>query len=1208
MRHATLLGHRRWSPRQAQKPRFFNVERLEDRQLLTGLLAEYNVGGPVYDVATGPDGNLWYFSNYDIGRISPSGQIQQVSVPSGSDVSRAITTGPDGNLWFVASQFPYSNNSTIGRITPDGHLTTVPTPTPGSQPGDITSGPDGNLWFTENATHQIGRITPSGTITEFPGPNGFDLGSVAGITAGPDGALWFTVNSGAGAIGRITTAGQITLFPLPGNAPNGIVSITAGPDGALWFTESTSAKIGRITTAGAISEFAMPNVASGSNGGPSTHAPTDITTGTDGNLWFSEYSGTIGRITPGGQITEFPIAAHPGDYQYGSGNFSIASGPDGNIWFTEPYTGRVGRFSPNDETLPRGVDARGTAGLDDHLLVASYVSHGDTSQDSATIDWGDGTSSSATLATSALSSPGSTEVTISGDHTYAQTGNFTITVVEQAGGQTTATTSTAHVVNSAEIHTQGLPAYSAVGLPNTFTYPAGFTSTDTNARADSFTATIDWGDGTTTAGIVSPAGGGFGWISPILDASSSPATSGVFAVSGNHAYASAGNYAVHITLADRAGDSASVASSVSVSSPETLTLSPNTVGGFPGQALGNVSIVSLNDSAPGLSAVDFTVTIDWGDGTTTAGTLSPLYYALPYGQLPITSRPAGRFVQSAIVDPIGYPNGSNFSVQGSHTYANSGTYSVKVTITSLSGISAQASATATVGPIVPFATANYQTIGFPPTTPSFVGGFRVPNASASSGDYTATIDWGDGTTTTGTISAGYSVVGSDGKSIVENDYSVYGSHTYTTAGTYTTRLTIADNDGHSATASATATVDNETLTPIPVLFSESATVPFGRVKVASFQGSSYQETATDFTANIDWGDGTTSTGTIQPNYLFLPPIFASTATASHAALSSDVFRYGVTFDVSGSHTYAQPGKYHVQVTITSVRGASTLVHSGVDVIPGPPETISANGTTFAAVAGQPIGSGTAYLATFHDSDSTISSTQFVAAIDWGDGSAPTLGTIGVGADAFSRSADTNASSQVILPGAPTPPQLDPGTYSVLGNHTYVHPGIYQIHMTIARVGGPFTTVASGVDVVSVPAEQITASPTSVNAAAGIRSGFVQVAHFVDNDPAASAQSFTATIDWGDHTPAAVGTISATTFHSGPGQIAIHGFAVVGSHKYAHSGRYTVHVTIHRIGGPSATAVSSALVTARRLPVSMSHPKGPAGLSHTRGLVGARAGS
>ncbi len=50
---------------------------------------------------------------------------------------------------------------------------------------------------------------------------------------------------------------------------------------------------------GTITSFSLPTAAS---------HPEGITKGPDGNLWFTEYNGNqIGRITPGGTITEFPF-------------------------------------------------------------------------------------------------------------------------------------------------------------------------------------------------------------------------------------------------------------------------------------------------------------------------------------------------------------------------------------------------------------------------------------------------------------------------------------------------------------------------------------------------------------------------------------------------------------------------------------------------------------------------------------------------------------------------------------------------------------------------------------------------------------------------------------------------------------------------------------------------------------------------------------
>jgi hypothetical protein len=62
-----------------------------------------------------------------------------------------------------------------------------------------------------------------------------------------------------------------------------------------------------------------------------------ITVGPDGNLWFTEYNGNqIGRITPGGSITEFALPAA------NSRPNGITVGPDGNLWFTEIGVNQIG--------------------------------------------------------------------------------------------------------------------------------------------------------------------------------------------------------------------------------------------------------------------------------------------------------------------------------------------------------------------------------------------------------------------------------------------------------------------------------------------------------------------------------------------------------------------------------------------------------------------------------------------------------------------------------------------------------------------------------------------------------------------------------------------------------------------------------------------------------------------------------------------------
>src|SRR6185436_11779124 len=82
---------------------------------------------------------------------------------------------------------------------------------------------------------------------------------------------------------------QVTITEYPVPTAGSPQDITAGPDGNMWFTEIAGNKIGRITPAGVITEFPVPTAAS---------KPVGITAGPDGNLWFGEGDGNkIGRIT-----------------------------------------------------------------------------------------------------------------------------------------------------------------------------------------------------------------------------------------------------------------------------------------------------------------------------------------------------------------------------------------------------------------------------------------------------------------------------------------------------------------------------------------------------------------------------------------------------------------------------------------------------------------------------------------------------------------------------------------------------------------------------------------------------------------------------------------------------------------------------------------------------------------------------------------------
>ena len=101
-----------------------------------------------------------------------------------------------------------------------------------------------------------------------------------------------------------------------------------GADGNVWFSEAQARKIGRITPGGYITEVPMPAAA----------VPFGIVAGADKNLWITvTRAPMIYRMTPKGDFTAFPLPQK-------SMAILITAGPDGNLWFTEP-NGNIGRLT-----------------------------------------------------------------------------------------------------------------------------------------------------------------------------------------------------------------------------------------------------------------------------------------------------------------------------------------------------------------------------------------------------------------------------------------------------------------------------------------------------------------------------------------------------------------------------------------------------------------------------------------------------------------------------------------------------------------------------------------------------------------------------------------------------------------------------------------------------------------------------------------------
>ncbi len=266
--------------------------------------------------------------------------ILEFPVPSGAAEPNDITYGPDGAYWFTEI-----SAGRIGRIDTNGVVGEYLIPPSLSRPNRIVNGADGtNLWFTESSYNVVGRISTNGVIQEFAIP--FNV-TGTGITLGPDGRLWL-LDYGTEYVPGALTNGGIVAITLSNSVVTGAAyynsnltvhsrpfSITTGPDGNLYFTEQLAGRIGRITTNGIITETAVT---------PTNTQPLDITTGPDGALWFTQAAtNALGRIDTNLNITQFNLPANNTAGAVADEPNGIVLGKDGSLYYTDSPAGILGR-------------------------------------------------------------------------------------------------------------------------------------------------------------------------------------------------------------------------------------------------------------------------------------------------------------------------------------------------------------------------------------------------------------------------------------------------------------------------------------------------------------------------------------------------------------------------------------------------------------------------------------------------------------------------------------------------------------------------------------------------------------------------------------------------------------------------------------------------------------------------------------------------
>ena len=855
---------------------------------------------------------------------------------------------------------------------------------------------------------------------------------------------------------------------------------------------------------------------------------------------------------------------------------------------------------------PSPVEGTALAGA----LVGTFASFDAIGGLSATINWGP--SATPTSSVGAISLIGSLFVPGVGTvPQYGVTGGTTYPEETRGGSQPIVVTvsdsadSTDGIINGsttvddAPLTTTGGLTSASVTEGATVNYTGAialmsFTDGNPNSTADEFGAAISWGDGSaSTVGTITKSGA-------------------TYSVSAPHAYVRRTNSpdTISVKVTDVGGSTATHTTSITITDATLSGPTAIPVQAAEGQPLAGVPLGTFLDGNPYATAADYSVTIDWGDGTTN----DPGFATLVGGST----------------------SNAMFAVSGSHLYASAaGTpYAVTVSVTESGGAATtiDTSATVTRTPLA-VTVGSILAVAAAPTPSQFVATFFDAGGAHPAVSYSATLTWGDGNTDT-TAGALFiaAVPGQPGWFTVSAP-----SHNYASPGFYP--LTVAvDNLGTTfGGATGFARVTAASLSVVPSSAGPINVAVEGRPLPASTQVGSFFSGDPDaaiggFSATIDWGDGTpTTVGTItQPGGI------------------------GTAFQVQGGHTYARTSTtgYAATVRVADAFGNSS---AGTTRVPSVADAPLSPGTALpvAAAVHKPLYA--VPVATFVDANPGATAADFAATIDWGDASGPdtnaqvvrvggtaagvTFAVYGshtyASAGGFSimaivvdsggqllavapaaANATVAASSlgvsvlpQAIAEGASIPAGAVIGTFtdangpdpvgrytatirwgdgsaadpaatitSIGGGgfrvttdlgHAYPVHGSYALSLSVqgASSGG----VGGGLVVVNAPivTPPVLTPGFPIATAEGTALAGLTVATFTDVTPGVTAASYHATIDWGDGSPTSTGIV---TDGFAPGT-----FALGGTHTYDEAGAYALVITVDSPAGGHAATMSSAIV-------------------------------
>jgi fibro-slime domain-containing protein len=642
----------------------------------------------------------------------------------------------------------------------------------------------------------------------------------------------FTLNSPSSGTGTYVGSTQDSIISLDTNSANAVVADGYGP---LLFTGAIVANSSSTNAMMADGEVTI-------EAGKGYHIHGGITVGSMATLEGTpetQNTTTIsdplsGLSAPTSTTTYSAVALNYGSETINPGNYSsIEVGATGSLTM-EPgnYIIQGGGFqvSGGGSVSGSGVSITNTDDSSGHYGSISITGNGTWSVTAPT----SGTMNGVTVFqpsanTNSIWIGGSAVGGIHGT-IYAPTAVVSLTgygqVTESVDADDVWLNANAEQINSADIAGTGVAVSGTKGVSTGNVVVANFVGSTNECGCNGTTeALINWGNGTTTVGTVTENSNGGG-----------------YSVSGSTTYTEFGQYNITVSLIYKAVPIATI-TSVATIADAALTagaLTPPTA--TEGIAFSNVVVFHFTDADASDTINNFSALVQLGNGSSVTLTST----ASAYGQ--IVAHSGGGFDVELSYTYSQQLTGATFAVTVTDTYGGNGT----------GGTPSSCSAGYTpfnVADQLVVVTGGYTidaTTGVSTGTQT-VATFIDPGGPQAIGNYSATIDWTNaGATTSGTISYNSST----------QVFTVQGSYTYSTTGTYTPKVTVT-HDGMNSSAYDTADV-TQSLTAVsihyPPFFTSTApadayvgqTYAYSPITAVSPQGS------TPLTYSIVTGSGSTT--------------------------------------------------------------------------------------------------------------------------------------------------------------------------------------------------------------------------------------------------------------------------------------------------------------------------------------------------------------